>query len=152
MVHVMSEVKNPIFEYADQYRAEARRGQKLADIWLQLGTDLERNIAPLWDAQRLRADTAEARVESDQGVMQANLDEIVRLQGKLAAAEQRIAELKGSLENLLDAYSRPDDRICCSGADCGCMGATNHQQAEHYAKEAIARTALNHKPEAESHE
>lgn len=69
------------------------------------------------------------------------------VEAKLAAAEQRIAQLKGALENLLDAYSKPDDRICCSGHQCGCMGATNHQQAEYYAKEA-----LNPKPEAGSHE
>ena len=61
MVHVMSEVKNPISDYADQYRLAAGRGQKRADIWSVIA-DLERNIAPLWTAQRLRADTAEAEL------------------------------------------------------------------------------------------
>ena len=131
MVHVMSEVKNPVLVYADSYRDAANRGQKLADVWSVI-TDLERNIAPMWDAQRLRADTADA--------------DLLRTSDALIAAEQRITEMKAALDNLLDAYSRPDDRICCSGADCGCMGATNHQQAEHYAKEAIARAAS---PEAE---
>lgn len=44
-----------------------------------------------------------------------------------------------ALENLMDVYSEPDERICCNGADCGCMGATRRQQAEHYAREAIAK-------------
>ncbi len=48
-------------------------------------------------------------------------------------------ELLQALENLIAAYSSPDDRICCNGTDCGCMGATEHQLAEHYARAAIAK-------------
>lgn len=48
-------------------------------------------------------------------------------------------ELLQALENLLTAYSGPDDRICCNGTDCGCMGVTEHQLAEHYARAAIAK-------------
>lgn len=48
-------------------------------------------------------------------------------------------DLLEALENLIDACSRPDGRICCDGHDCGCMGTTYHQLAEHYAKEAIAK-------------
>lgn len=48
-------------------------------------------------------------------------------------------DLLEALENLLGAYSKPDQRMCCSGTDCGCMGTTIYDQAEHYARSAIAR-------------
>lgn len=48
-------------------------------------------------------------------------------------------DLLEALENLLDTLSEPDEQICCSGHHCGCLGATKHQQAGYYAKEAIAR-------------
>lgn len=48
-------------------------------------------------------------------------------------------DLFQALEELLEAYSKPDERLCCDGRDCGCMGSTVHQQAEHYARAAIAR-------------
>ena len=48
-------------------------------------------------------------------------------------------ELLEALQNIMDAYSGPDKRICCNGIGCGCMGATAYQQAEHYARAAIAK-------------
>lgn len=48
-------------------------------------------------------------------------------------------DLFQALEDLLHAYSEPDRRLCCDGRDCGCMGSTVHQQAEHYARAAIAK-------------
>ncbi len=48
-------------------------------------------------------------------------------------------ELLLTLNELLEAYSKPDERLCCDGRDCGCMGSTVHQQAEHYARAAIAK-------------
>ena len=48
-------------------------------------------------------------------------------------------ELLLALHELLEAYSKPDERLCCDGRDCGCMGSTVHQQAEHYARAAIAK-------------
>ncbi|MBA8799198.1 hypothetical protein FHW77_002917 [Agrobacterium sp. RC10-4-1] len=45
-----------------------------------------------------------------------------------------------ALQELLEAYSKPDERLCCDGRDCGCMGSTVHQQAEHYARAAIAKS------------
>lgn len=53
----------------------------------------------------------------------------------IAAAPDLLAALK----DLLEAYSKPDERLCCDGRDCGCMGSTVHQQAEHYARAAIAK-------------
>lgn len=83
----MSEVKNPVLDYADRYRTEAYRGQKLADIWSVI-TDLERDIAPPWDAQRLRADTAEA----DLVIWKTKACEAAE---RHVAAEQRNAALIG---------------------------------------------------------
>lgn len=48
-------------------------------------------------------------------------------------------DLLQALVNLVSAYSEPDDRVCCNGVDCGCFGATKHQEAEHYARAAIAK-------------
>jgi hypothetical protein len=48
-------------------------------------------------------------------------------------------ELLLALRELIEAYSKPDERLCCDGRDCGCMGSTLHQQAEHYARAAIAK-------------
>ncbi len=48
-------------------------------------------------------------------------------------------DLLQALENLVATYSEPDDRVCCNGVDCGCFGVTKHQEAEHYAREAIAK-------------
>jgi hypothetical protein len=48
-------------------------------------------------------------------------------------------DLLGSLKDMLEAYSKPDQQICCDGHHCGCMGSTVQQMAEHYAREAIAK-------------
>jgi hypothetical protein len=48
-------------------------------------------------------------------------------------------DLLVALADLLHSYSEPDRRLCCDGRDCGCMGATVQQQAEHYARAAIAK-------------
>lgn len=53
----------------------------------------------------------------------------------IAAAPDLLDAVKG----LLQAYSKPDERLCCDGRDCGCMGSTVHQMAEHYARKAIAK-------------
>ena len=48
-------------------------------------------------------------------------------------------ELLHALIGLLETYGKPDERICCSGFECGCQGATVWQEAEHYARAAIAK-------------
>lgn len=50
-----------------------------------------------------------------------------------------LPEVIEALKELLEAYSKPDERLCCDGRDCGCMGSTVRQQAEHYARAAIAK-------------
>ncbi|UXS24234.1 hypothetical protein [Agrobacterium tumefaciens] len=68
-----------------------------------------------------------------------------RVEQKLPASDLEleaaaaIEDLVLSLQGLLEAYSKPDERLCCDGRDCGCMGSTVHQQAEHYARAAIAK-------------
>lgn len=48
-------------------------------------------------------------------------------------------ELLAALDGLLSVYAQPDRRMCCDGRECGCMGASVYQEAEHYAREAIAK-------------
>ncbi|QIG68229.1 hypothetical protein EVB56_038 [Rhizobium phage RHph_Y1_10] len=65
-----------------------------------------------------------------------------RNEGEVIANARLVAaapELLMALQDLLHAYSEPDRRLCCDGRDCGCMGSTVHQQAEHYARAAIAK-------------
>lgn len=61
-------------------------------------------------------------------------DELLATRAKIEAA----VGLAVQLENLLSVYSEPDQQLCCDGRMCGCQGATVHQEAEHYAKEALA--------------
>lgn len=149
MVHVMSEVKNPILGYADSYRTMARNSpanRQQVSIW-SVVADLERNMAPLWDAQRLRADTAEAErddLKKHQGILLRGakyarsrrdywLKRGDRLQNELAAAEQRIASLEKLLRRIAKHYERSNVR------------------ETHRAIDEI-EAALNPNPEAESHE
>ena len=157
MVHVMSEVEksdwdvpsNPVLVYADSYRDSARRGQKLADIWSVI-SDLERNIAPLWTAQRLRADTAEAELKRLDNLDTMQL--IAELTNRNAAAEQRIAELRELLRLMTNEYAycleAGYDRITFLGGDCDSVSKMLSDNSN-YAK---ACAALNPNPEAESHE
>lgn len=48
-------------------------------------------------------------------------------------------DLLEALSNLLSVYAKPDELICCSGHECGCMGASVYEQAEHYARAALAK-------------
>lgn len=54
-----------------------------------------------------------------------------------AAQVDVMVNLYVQLENLLAVYSEPDKQLCCDGHMCGCHGATEYQQAEHYAKAAL---------------
>jgi len=60
-----------------------------------------------------------------------------------AMANARVAvtapELLHALIGLLETYGKPDEQICCSGFECGCQGATTWQEAEHYARAALAK-------------
>lgn len=63
--------------------------------------------------------------------------------GHRAMADTRLAaaapDLLTALGALLSVYSGPDRAVCCDGRDCGCMGASAYQEAEYYARAAIAK-------------
>lgn len=46
------------------------------------------------------------------------------------------------MDTILEVLSKPDQRLCCDGRECGCMGATEHQQALHHA-EKVRKTFAN---------
>ena len=77
----------------------------------------------------------------DRATIICHMSATVKNPDVMAAANKISAapELLEALGSLLAAYSEPDQRICCSGFGCGCMGATTYQQAEHYARAAIAK-------------
>jgi hypothetical protein len=70
------------------------------------------------------------------GMTGNSIADIHRANASLIAAAP---ELLTSLQDVLSVYSEPDYRLCCDGRDCGCMGASVYQQAEHYARAAIAK-------------
>lgn len=86
----MSDEQNAILAYADSYRKEAGRGQKLVDIW-SLITDIERNMAPhLTDALSQLAALREELVQTRESHESMRAD--------LVATEQRLADLTSALE------------------------------------------------------
>ena len=52
--------------------------------------------------------------------------------------DERVKRLVGALRYLRETYSKPDERMCCNGRECGCYGASLYQHAEHCADEALA--------------
>ncbi len=44
----------------------------------------------------------------------------------------KLREAVEHIQRLIKVYSEPDQRLCCTGQACGCMGATVQQEAEHY--------------------
>lgn len=57
------------------------------------------------------------------------------------ALRGRVKVLEGALElacDCADELQRPDSRMCCDGRECGCYGATHHDNARHYLQEARA--------------
>lgn len=101
----MSEESNPVIEYADSYRDAARKGQKLVDLG-SLVTDLERDIAPLFDAAQselaaLREELATAQLSLS--IEQAKLGQV---RACLAASEQRNAACKEEIVTMVESALR----------------------------------------------
>lgn len=103
---------NPILGYADSYRNEARRGQKLVDIWSVI-TDLERNIAPLFTAPpelaELQAELADTNVRLSNSIEQ--VDElqatIARLTADVETMRAKNNELNDTVERLKGGQGEP---------------------------------------------
>jgi conjugal transfer/entry exclusion protein len=146
MVHVMSEVQLWRYTYDGMAYAAPSNTQSR---WVSLH-DFKKMESQL-DAQRLRADTAEA--ERDDALALAGAwKEQERLRGiqainassELAAAEQRIAEMV-ELLNLADHYLQAD-----SFSSTGDVIEHTQEMRDEFRKKIAA--ALNPKPEAGSHE
>lgn len=106
----MSKESNPIIRYADSYRDAARKGQKLVDLW-SLVTDLERDIAPLFNAAqselvalREELDNTNKLCDSLERSMKNHRYELGLTQSRLTAAEQRNATLTTLLREGLEEY------------------------------------------------
>ena len=95
--------------------------------------DLAVDLRAQLDAQRLRADTAEAERDSWKDMREQSRLRNAKLRKKLTAAEQRIAELKSALEGMLEYFPE------------------GHSDGECFSVEA-ARSALNQKSEGESNQ
>ncbi len=89
----------------------------------------------VWDA--LKADANDLRKQ--QRILRAFRAALIPRPAEPAQAAQVdvMVNLYVELENLLAVYSEPDKQLCCDGHMCGCHGATEYQQAEHYAKAAL---------------
>jgi hypothetical protein len=61
-----------------------------------------------------------------------------RAEAALAASEAKVARLVEALRYMREVYSKPDERMCCDGRECGCYGATTQQYADYIADEALA--------------
>lgn len=124
MVHVMSEVKRYYFEGYEL--CEVTDGSESVLDWVQ---------APDFDAQRLRADTAEAELRIERLRADAAVGDANDAERSLAAAEQRNAQLIGLLRRAYDADL-----------------ASRHCQPYNTTKLMDdIDAALNPNPEAESH-
>lgn len=75
----------------------------------------------------------------DGGIMVAATDLSDPLRFENARLIAAAPELLHALIGLLETYGKPDEQICCSGFECGCLGATVWQEAEHYARAALAK-------------
>jgi len=97
------------------------------------------------DARRI------ARVPDMEATIIALTELVAILEGEQARADAQAATIEAlrarekaadavavMLENCLEVLTKEDGRLCCDGRECGCCGATKHQEAEHYANEALA--------------
>lgn len=90
----MSEV-NPVNGYADSYRSMARQGVQTVQVWSVIA-DLERNIAPHYDALAAQRDEGLAR------------EELMRL--GYEQCKQRLAEAENLLRSLDQSWNYHNGR------------------------------------------
>lgn len=65
----------------------------------------------------------------------ARISYVPEMEAALLVAE----ELASSLEYCLEVLPNQDVLLCCSGNECGCHGVSAHQDATHFALEALAK-------------
>lgn len=74
--------------------------------------------------------------DAQSDVSRAFANDAIAMYERVRAAAPDLLE---ALKELLATYAEPNQAICCDGRECGCMGASVYQQAEHYARAAIAK-------------
>lgn len=160
MVHVMSEVKRVNIDFSG-LQGPAKCGQcgsTTTDICNQNGCGFleSGNGESELDAQRLRADTAEAELEVLKREVECRISNEVNAVEALAAAEQRIAELTKSFEKFRDVV-RGCERLASKYSPC--IDAVDEEGGDDpthaifhrlYYAMFDADAALNPNPEAES--
>jgi len=57
------------------------------------------------------------------------------------ALREALGNAATTIKNLLEVMATPDQRQCCDGSMCGCMGSTVYQEAEYYALQDVAAIA-----------
>lgn len=53
------------------------------------------------------------------------------------AMAEALERAEVTIQNLINVMGTPDQRQCCDGRECGCMGATVYQEAEYYASKDL---------------
>jgi len=169
----MDDVKNPVQAYAESYRTMARTkpaNQQMVSLH-SVAADIEQNMAPLWGAQRMRADTAEAERDEQKRLRASS-------EGSNAAWRMTVGLAETMLENPAYELSGVDwdyehsihDKIRAKNAQLADAEqriaelSADNQQLRKLLEQTLAalnptaklsksiRAALNPKPEAGSHE
>lgn len=145
----MSEVK--IYLINPMYVAKAKGDPGKFD-YLMSRMVMERDF----DAQLLRADTAEAELRTERLRADAAVGDANEAERSLAAAEQRIAELEARSNLTNDDLIAIARNAALNSVDrynyMPCLEEDAYKWRPHYWVIEAMRAALNHNPEAESHE
>jgi DNA repair exonuclease SbcCD ATPase subunit len=139
---------------------EAATAELVAETLIQLPTLLDALAAAEARADKAEAERDELRsaIDDAQGDVGPNLwrfwqqkckgyiTRAADAEDRAEAAEAQVVRLTEALRYMREVYSKPDERMCCDGRECGCYGATVQQYADYIADEALteieARAAL----------
>jgi len=97
-------------------------------------------FAYTWDFQGPHVNFVLSPYGSDRlssGDLRYLVSRLSELEANVAAKDAETERLRGALGVMLEAYSKPEIRLCCEGRECPCLGATSHQEAEHFARAAL---------------
>lgn len=91
------------------------------------------------------AEAEVARLTQENATMASDVASLLKdntaLEDRAIAMTENAEALAANLKNCMEVLPQEDRQMCCSGRECGCYGATIHDEAEHYAKEALAAHA-----------